>query len=71
MTRKELHNAILLLVKKEIVDPEKQESLTKGINDLFVKFGKAWLPRNAQNIVYVGSQIALYLPRILRLIVKK
>lgn len=68
MTRKELNKNILLLIETTVVDPGRKETLTTGVNDLFVAYGKAWLRRNAKNIVYVIGQAGYLVPRLLKFI---
>lgn len=71
MTRKELHTSILLLIEKAVVDPGRKETLTTGIDDLFVAYGKAWLRRNAKNIIYVMGQAGYLVPKLLRMFFKR
>jgi hypothetical protein len=62
MTRKELHDSILLLIEEADVDPRRKEILITGINDAFHKFGVSWLSRNAKPIgTIVGTAIS-YIP---------
>ena len=68
MTRKELNIAILLLIETNVVDPGRKDILKTGIDDLFVAYGKAWLRRNAKNIVYVLGQAAFLAPKLIKMI---
>ena len=68
MTRKELHTGVISLVKQQVADPEVEKNLCSGIDLLFKGFGESWLKRNGATI---GNILLLYLPKLLKLFIKK